>query len=99
MKMNLNNGGWGYDFYFDDPNFPQQLHAWLHTVDSSDLVISNLVTWLAEHNVMGNAYVISEEPVFYSGAERIVNQVKSSLMTKVTSFRYPVGFRSWKAPS
>lgn len=74
MKMSLNNGEWGYDFYFDDPNFPQQLYMWLHTVDSSDLVISNLVTWLSEHNVMGNSYVISEEPTFYSGAERIVNQ-------------------------
>ncbi len=74
MKMSLNNGDWGYDFYFDDPDFPQKLYAWLHTVDSSDLMISNLVTWLAEHNVMGNAYVISEETAFYSGAERIVNQ-------------------------
>lgn len=74
MKMNLNNGVWGYDFYFDDPNFPQQLYAWLHTVDSSDLVISNLVTWLAEHNVMGNAYVISEEKAFCSNAEHIVDR-------------------------
>lgn len=72
--MSLNNGDWGYDFYFDDLDFPQKLYAWLHTVDSSDLMISNLVTWLAEHNVMGNAYVISEETAFYSGAERIVNQ-------------------------
>ena len=39
MKMSLNNGDWGYDFYFDDPDFPQKLYAWLHTVDSSDLMI------------------------------------------------------------
>ena len=55
MKMVLENGTWGFCFYYDDPDFPEQLRIWLQAVDSADLVVSAL----AEQRVMGNAYVIS----------------------------------------
>ena len=48
---------------------------WIHRI----LVINNLVIWLAEHNVMGNAYVISEEKAFYSNAERIVDRFNQGM--------------------
>lgn len=74
MKMVLENGTWGFCFYYDDPDFPEQLRIWLQAVDAADLVVSVLVSWLAEQRVMGNAYVISEDMALYSGAERIVSQ-------------------------
>ena len=74
MKMVLENGAWGFCFYYDDPDFPERLRIWLQAVDSADLVVSVLVSWLAEQHVMGNTYVISEDTAFYSGAERIVGQ-------------------------
>ena len=62
MKMSMNNGEWG-DLYFDDPDFPRNLHVWLESLDDTNLVVSSLAMVL-----------LSEGLGFYSPAERIVNQ-------------------------
>lgn len=74
MKMSMNNGEWGYDLYFDDPDFPRNLHVWLESLDDTNLVVSSLAMFLAEHNVAGRAVLLSEGLGFYSPAEWIVNQ-------------------------
>ena len=74
LKMSMNNGEWGYDLYFDNPDFPRDLYAWLKNTNDADLVVSSLAMFLSEHNVMGRAVLLSEWIGFYSPAERIVNQ-------------------------
>ena len=74
MKMSMNSGELGYDLYFDDPDFPRNLHIWLESLDDTNLVVSSLAMFLAEHNVAGHAVLLSEGLDFYSPAERIVNQ-------------------------
>lgn len=74
MKMSINNGELGYDLYFADPDFPRDLHVWLESLDDSNLVVSSLAMFLAEHNVAGRAVLLSEGIGFYSPAERIVIQ-------------------------
>ena len=74
MKMSMNNGELGYDLYFDDPDFPRNLHIWLESLDDTNLVVSSLAMFLAEHNVAGHAVLLSEGLDFYSPAERIVKQ-------------------------
>lgn len=60
MKMSMNNGEWGCDLYFDDPDFPRNLHVWLESLDDTNLVVSSLAMFLAEHNVAGRAVLLSE---------------------------------------
>lgn len=74
LKMSMNNREWGYDLYFDDPDFPRDLYTWLKNTNDADLVVSSLAMFLSEHNVMGCAVLLSEWIGFYSPAERIVNQ-------------------------
>lgn len=50
MEKDINNGEWGYHFYYEDPHLPEQLCAWLATVCSSGLCIDDLASWLM--NVM-----------------------------------------------
>lgn len=35
MKMSMNNGELGCDLYFDDPDFPRNLHIWLESLDDT----------------------------------------------------------------
>ena len=80
LKMSMNNGEWGYDLYFDNPDFPRDLYAWLENTDDADLVVNSLAAFLAEHKVMGCATLLSEGICFYSLAERIVNQFNERMM-------------------
>ena len=79
MKMSMNNGELGCDLYFDDPDFPRNLHIWLESLDDTNLVVSSLAMFLAEHNVAGHAVLLSEGLDFYSPAERIVNQINEHM--------------------
>lgn len=74
MKLSMNNGEWGCDLYFADPDFPRTLYAWLESQNNSNLVVNSLAMFLAEHNVMGCATLLSERIRFYSHAECIVSQ-------------------------
>lgn len=74
MEKDINNGEWGYHFYYEDPHLPEQLCAWLATVCSSGLCIDDLASWLIEHHVLAQAYAISEEAARWSGADRIIDR-------------------------
>ena len=74
MEKNINNGEWGYCLYYEDPHLPDQLYAWLGTMCSSGLCVDDLAAWLIEHHVLARAYVISEEAVRLSGANRIIDR-------------------------
>ena len=52
----------------------QEICIWLESLDDTNLVVSSLAMFLAEHNVAGHAVLLSEGLDFYSPAERIVNQ-------------------------
>lgn len=86
LKMSMNNGEWGYDLYFDDPDFPRDLYTWLKNTDDADLVVSSMAAFLVEHNVMGCATLLSEGIGFYSLAERIVNQFNERMKELVMLF-------------
>ena len=74
MGKDINNGEWGYRFYYEDPDLPELLCTWLVDACSSGLCVDDLATWLIEHHVLAQAYAISEEAVRWSGADRIINR-------------------------
>ena len=46
LKMSMNNDEWRYGLYFDDPDFPKELHVWQKSLNDSNLVISSLAMFL-----------------------------------------------------
>lgn len=74
MEINISNGEWGYQFYFSDPAFPENLKVWLRFAEKSDLSVGTFAAWLSTQDVVGNAYLVFDDSFMYSSANRIVDQ-------------------------